>query len=125
MAALEFRVGSPMPIEQLRENLRFYFALSELLIALLVGRVVFRVRINRREKNDILPIRRPDRAVSAGRDVCHLMRLAIESAALRREIARPDLGWIGRLRRPDQSFAVGRKTWPLFMVRRLIQATRF
>src|SRR5947209_4489889 len=30
MAALEFRVGSPMPVEQLRENLRFYFALPEL-----------------------------------------------------------------------------------------------
>ena len=114
-----------MPVEQLRENLRFHFALPELFVALLVFGVVLRVRINRREKNDVLPIRRPDRAVGAGRDVCDLVRLAIESAAFRCEVAHPDLRGISRLRCPDQPFAIGRKPRPLFVIRRLIQPARF
>ena len=76
MAALEFGERVPVPIEQLREDLRFHFALLQLFVALLVARVVFAIGINRRHEHDVLSIRRPDRAVGAGRDVRDLMRLS-------------------------------------------------
>ena len=75
MAALEVHVGRPMPIEQTREDFRFHFALSELLVALLITGVVFTIRINAGGEDDVLPIAGPDAAVRAGRDVRHLMRI--------------------------------------------------
>src|SRR5687767_11399755 len=122
MAALELCIGSPVPVKQLRENLRFDLALLQLLITALVFGVVFRVRINGRQKDDVLPVRRPDAAIGAGGNVRHLPRLPVEPAAFRSKIAYPDLRWIGRLRGPDQPFAVRGKTWPLFVIRSLIQA---
>jgi hypothetical protein len=46
-----------MAVEQLRENFRFHFALLQLVVALLVARVIFAIRINRRHEHDVLPIR--------------------------------------------------------------------
>ena len=69
MAALELGVGVPVPIEQARENLRFDLALLQFFIALLVARIILAIRINRRHEHDVLSIRRPDRAIRAGRDV--------------------------------------------------------
>src|SRR5205807_10189711 len=97
VAALMFRVGSPMPVEQLREDFCLYLALAQLFIAPLVFGVVLRLWINRRQEHDVLSVRRPDAAVSAGGKVGDLMRLAVESAAFRSEIAHPDLRWVGRL----------------------------
>src|SRR5882724_11245319 len=106
MAPLVFRVGSPMPVEQLRENLRFHLALVHFLVALLVFGVVLGLRINRRQEDNALPVRRPDPAVRASGNVGDLMRLAVESAALRREIAYPNLRRVGRLRSPDELLPV-------------------
>src|SRR6266436_1405229 len=69
MAALEFSERTPMPIEQSRKDFRFYFALLQFFVALLVARVVFAIRINRRYEYDVLPIRRPDAAVRSGRNL--------------------------------------------------------
>src|SRR5204863_3641220 len=41
------------------------------------------------------------------------------------EIAHPDLRRIGRFRRPDEPFAVRRKSRPLLVIRRWIQSPRF
>src|SRR5687767_6038191 len=57
MAALEFRVGSPMPVKQLRENLRLHLALLELFVAPLILRVVLRIRINGRHEEDVFAVR--------------------------------------------------------------------
>ena len=67
MAALEFGERVPMPIKKLREDFRFYFALFQLVVALLVARVVFSIGINRRHEHDVFSIGRPDSAVRAGR----------------------------------------------------------
>src|SRR2546423_208900 len=107
MAPLMFRVGSPMAIKELREDLRLHLALGYPLVALLVCGVVFRVGIDRRQEHDVLPIGRPDSAVGARGNVRDLMRLTVESAAFGSEIAHPDLRRIGRLRSPDEPFAVG------------------
>jgi len=114
-----------MTIEQLRENLRFQFALLQFLIAPFVFRVVFRVGKNRRQEDDALSIGRPNRTIGAGRDVGHLMRRSVQAAAFRGEIRHPDLRRISRLRGPNQPFTVRGKAGPLFVVRRLIQTTRF
>src|SRR5947207_10322072 len=53
------------------------------------------------------------------------MRFADEFSALGIKVAHPDLSWISRLRRPDQSFAIRRKTRPLLVIRRFAQAPRF
>ena len=66
MAALELGERVPMPIEQPREDLRFYLALLQLFVALLVARIIFAIRINRRHEHDVLAIRRPDPAIGAG-----------------------------------------------------------
>ena len=66
MAALEFGERVPVPVEELCENLRFHFALLQLFVALLVARIIFAIRINRRNKDDVLAVRRPDRAIGAG-----------------------------------------------------------
>src|SRR5262249_11689069 len=57
MAALEFREGGPMAIKQSRKDFRFYFALLQLFIALLVTRVIFTIRINRGYEQNVLAIR--------------------------------------------------------------------
>src|SRR2546423_3007770 len=108
MAPLMFRVGSPMPVEQLREDSRLHLALAQPFVALLVFRIVLRVRINRRQKDDALAVRRPDAAVRARGNVSNLMWLSVEPAALRGEVRHPDLGRVGRLRSPDEPFPVGR-----------------
>ena len=120
-----FRVGSPVPVEELRENLRFRLALVHFLIALLVFGIVLGVRINRRQEHDALPVRQPDAAIRARGNVGDLARLAVESAAFRGQIGYPDLGRIGRLRCPDQAFSVGRKARSLFVVGGLVQPARF
>ena len=56
MAALEFGERAPMPIEQSRKDFRFHFALLQLFVALLVARVIFAIRINRRHKHDVLTV---------------------------------------------------------------------
>ena len=113
-----------MPVEQLREDLRLHLALAQLVVALLVLRVVLRLRINRGEEHDVLSVRRPDPAVRSRGNVRHLMRLAVEPAALRSKVGHPDLGRVGRFRSPDQALAVRRKPRALFVVRRLIQPAR-
>ncbi len=87
-----------------------------LFVALLVASVVFAIRINARDEDNILSVRRPDAAIRAGGNVRDLMRFAVESAALRREIAHPDLRRIGRFRSPDQLLPVGRKARTFFFV---------
>jgi hypothetical protein len=114
-----------MPVKQLRKDLRLHLALGELVVASLVLEVVLCIRINGRNENDVFPIRRPDGAICSRGNVCDLMRLAVEPATFRSEIAHPDLSGVGRLRRPDQPFAVGRKPRTLFMIRRLVQTARF
>jgi len=64
-----------MSVKQLREDLRFYLALFQLFIALLVFRVVLRLGINLRDEDNILSVRRPNRAFGASRDVRYLTRL--------------------------------------------------
>src|SRR5215472_15485972 len=120
MAALEFSERVPVPIEQPCENLRFYFALLQRLIALSVARVILAIRIDCRHEHDVFPVRRPDAAVRTSRKIRQLMRLADERACVWVEIAHPDLRRISRFRSPDQPFAVGRKSRPLFMIRRWI-----
>src|SRR5439155_23547162 len=66
MAALEFGERVPMPIEQARENFRFHLAFLELFIALFVARIILTIRIHCRHEDDVLSIRRPNRAVGAG-----------------------------------------------------------
>src|SRR5688572_6377755 len=105
MAALEFRVGRPMPVKQLCENLRLYLALRELVVALLVLRVVFRIRINGRHEDDVFSVRGPNAAVGSGGNAGNLTGLTIESAAFRGEVAHPDLGRVRRLGGPDEPFA--------------------
>ena len=107
MAALELGVGIPVAIEQARENLRFDFALLQLVVALLIARVIFAIRIYRRHEHNILPVGRPDRSVGAGRNIRHLMRLTDEGARARIKIARPNLRRIGRFRRPNQFLSIG------------------
>ena len=116
MAALEFGERIPMPIKQARENFRFDLALLQLVIALLIARVVLAIRIHRRHEHDVLPVRRPDPAIRAGRNVGHLMWLTGECACARIKIAHPDLRRFGRFRGPDETFAIGRKAWPFLMV---------
>ena len=57
MAAFEFGIGVPMPIEQAGENLRLYLALLQLVIALLVARIILAIRIHRRHEHNVLSIR--------------------------------------------------------------------
>ena len=125
MAALELSECVPMPIEQTREDFRFYFALLEFFVALFVARVVFAIRINRRHEHDVLSIGRPDPAIRAGRYVRHLMRLAGKRTGVGIKVAHPDLGRIGRFRRPDQPLPVRRKARPLLVIRRFTQSLRF
>jgi hypothetical protein len=86
-----------MPIKQLRENLCLHLALGQLLVAFLVRRIVFCVGINRRHKHDVFAVRRPNAAVRSRGNVRDLLRLAVEPAAFRSEVAYPDLGWVGGL----------------------------
>ena len=125
MAPLELRERVPMPIEQAIKNFCFHFALLQLFIALLVARIVHAIRMHCRHKYDVLPVRRPDRAVCTSRNVRHLMRFAHERAGVRIEIAHPDLRRVRRFRGPDESFAVRRKTGALLVIRRWIQPPRF
>src|ERR1039457_909022 len=97
MAALALGERVPMPVKKLRENLRFYFAVLKFFVALLVTRVVFAIGINRRHEDDVLSVRRPDRAISAGRDRCDLMWFSYQHSASGVEIAHPNLRRIGRL----------------------------
>ena len=116
MAALELGVCIPMPIEQARKNLRFHFAVFQLVVPLLVAGVVLAIRIHRRHEHNIFSIRGPDRAVRAGRNIRDLMRLTDERARARIKIAHPNLCRISRFRCPDEPLAVARKTWPFLMV---------
>src|SRR5437764_11735974 len=122
MTALEFSERVPMAIKQAREDFRFYFALLKLFIALFVARVILAIRINSRDKYNVLSVRRPNRAVGAGRDGCHLVRFPSQLPRFGIEIAHPNLCRIGRFRRPDESFPIRRKSRPLLMVRRWIQS---
>jgi hypothetical protein len=112
-------------IEKPGENFRFHFALLDLFVALVIARVVAAIGINRRDEDDVLPIRRPDSAVCAGRNRRDLMRFSNQLPAFGLEIAHPDLCWIDRFRRPNQRFAIRRKPGTLFMIWRWIQPPRF
>ena len=56
MAALEFGERAPVPIKQTRKDFRFHLALLQFFVALLVARVVFAIRINRRHEYDVLAV---------------------------------------------------------------------
>src|ERR1700694_5050986 len=125
MAALELGERVPMSIKQLREYLCFHFAVLKFFVAPLVLRIVLRFRMDRRYENNVFPIRRPDAAVGAGRNRSDLMWFPNQPPRFGVEVAHPDLRRIGRLRCPDQPFAVRRKARPLLMVWRLIESLRF
>jgi hypothetical protein len=57
MTALELSERVPMPIEQVRKDFRFYFALLQFFIALLIAAIIFAIRINRRHEHDVLAVR--------------------------------------------------------------------
>ncbi len=125
MAALEFGERIPMPIKQARKDFRFHFALLQLFIALFVARIIFAIRIDRRNEHDVFSVGRPDPAVGAGRNRRDLMRFAEKLPVFGIKVAHPDLRGISRFRGPDEPFAIGRKARPLLMIRRWIQAPRF
>src|SRR5438093_13189509 len=96
MAALELGERVPMPIEQTREDFRFYFALLEFFVTLFVARVVFAIGINRRHEHDDFSVRGPDRAIGTGRDRRSLPRFPNQRSVRGVEIGSPDLRRIAR-----------------------------
>ena len=84
MAALVIRERVPVPVKQRREDLRLHLRLFLHVIPLLIARVLIRaglsrraaLRIDRRRKQNVLPIRRPGHVIRLGADVRELMGLA-------------------------------------------------
>jgi hypothetical protein len=119
----------PVPIQQLRKNPRLHFALRLGIIPLLVARVLVgawpppgaAIRIHRRRKQNVFPIRRPSRVIRLGADVRQLPWLAHRA---RRCIkgSQPDLLTLFPRSQKRNLLSIRRKTSPVLARQRSRQS---